>query len=480
MTFDFISEKMRKPLEDNLLLRSNLAIELYQSVEALPIVDYHSHLSASRLASNEPFANLTDIWITNDHYKWRAMRVNGVPEDCCSGQANDFEKFMAWAATAPLTMRNPLFHWNKLELSRFFGIERELNPHSALGIWEEANTLLQTPQFTPRALVARNRVEILCTTDDPADDLEAHRALRNDTDFQTAVYPTFRPDSACVLRGTAAFLAWIDRLRAAADQPIVNLLGLLDALKLRHDAFDLLGCRLSDHGLESIDAEDCSEAQASRLFERLLGGATLDGIELMQWRSFLMRQFAQWNQASGWVMMLHLGALRNNNSRIYGKVGLDTGCDSIGDFSHAAGLNRFLNALDSSNRLPKVILFNSNPKDNFVFATIAGNFFEDGVPSKVQYGPAWWFLDTASGMTDQFNAMSSVGLAQHFIGMVTDSRSFLSFSRHEYFRRLVCNLYAEEALTGLLPLDKARLGAALEAICYRNACTYFNWECSPC
>lgn len=469
-----------KPLADEFLLQSRLACELYENVKALPIIDYHSHLPVDVLAKNRPFTNLTELWIRGDHYKWRAMRLNGIPEAMCSGQAIDLDKFKAWAATAPMTMRNPLFHWTRLELTRYFGIDRELTLTSASSIWEEANSLLQTPEFTPRALLTSSRVQVLCTTDDPADTLSNHKTLRADKNLQTAVYPTFRPDAACVLQGTEPFLAWLERLRAVVDQPISNLTGLLDALRSRHAAFHIMGCRVSDHGLESIDAVVCSERQAAQLFDRLLRGVTLNGHELMQWRSFMMQRFAEWNRDKGWVMMLHLGALRNNNARIFSRLGLDTGCDSIGDFSQAQGLNRFLNALDQADQLPKVILFNSNPRDNMVFATIAGNFFEDGVPGKVQYGPAWWFLDTAAGMTDQFNAMSSVGLAQRFVGMVTDSRSFLSFSRHEYFRRLVCNLYAEDARAGLLPGDTARLAEALEAICYSNACTFFNWEHQPC
>jgi glucuronate isomerase len=446
----------------------------------LPIIDYHSHLSAELIAQNKPFANLSELWIVGDHYKWRAMRGNGIAEHFCSGTASDFEKFTAWAETAPITLRNPLFHWNQIELWRYFGIARELTPNSALGIWEETNELLKTQDYFPRGLLTRNRVQVLCTTDDPADDLVHHRALREDESFSTAVYPTFRPDAACVLNGTSNFLLWLDRLRASVDRPIANLSDLLDALNLRHAVFHDMGCRVSDHGLESIDAVNCTEPQAAQLFDRLLRGSELDTAQLMQWRSFMMQRFAEWGKARGWVMMLHLGALRNGNSRIYGRLGADTGCDSIGDFSQAQGLARFLDALDSSNRLPKVILFNSNPRDNLVFATIAGNFFEDGVPGKVQCGPAWWFLDSASGMTDQFNAMSSVGLAQHFVGMVTDSRSFLSFSRHEYFRRLVCGLYARDARAGLIPKTDSRLELALEDICYRNACTYFNWERTPC
>lgn len=472
---------MSDAVTDDFLLRSDLARALYDRVKALPIVDYHSHLPVDVLAANRPFANLTELWIRGDHYKWRAMRLNGVPEAMCSGSAGDEDKFQAWAATAPLTLRNPLHHWTRLELQRYFGIERELTPATAQGIWDEANALLQTPAFTPRALLARSGVQILCTTDDPADALDHHEVLRADPSFEPAVYPTFRPDAACVLQGTAAFQSWLERLRATVGgQPITKLAALLDALMQRHADFHQLGCRLSDHGLESVDATDCDEQGAARLFDRLLDGQTLAHEELAQWRGFLMRRFAEWNHARGWVMMLHLGALRNNNARIFGRVGLDTGCDSIGDFAQAQGLNRFLSALDLAETLPKVILFNSNPRDNLVFATIAGNFFEDGVPGKVQYGPAWWFLDTAAGMLAQFDAMSSVGLAQRFVGMVTDSRSFLSFSRHEYFRRLMCNLYADDALAGLLPMDTDRLAGALEAICHANACAYFYWEGPRC
>lgn len=468
------------PLPADFLLHSDLARELFERVRSLPIIDYHSHLPVDVLAQNRPFGNLTDLWIRGDHYKWRAMRLNGIPEALCSGAASDLNKFNAWAATAPMTLRNPLHHWSRLELSRYFGIERELTPATAQGIWEEVNALLQTPDFTPRALLTRSGVQVLCTTDDPADSLVHHQTLRASSGFSTAVYPTFRPDAACVMHGTATFLMWLDRLRAVVDHPIESLAGLLDALQRRHADFHEMGCRVSDHGLEMVDAVDCTRQQAQQLFNRLLAQESLDSTDLAKWRSYLMQRFAEWNQDRGWVMMLHLGALRNNNAKIFGRVGLDTGCDSIGDFAHAQGLNSFLNALDQSGRLPKVIIFNSNPRDNMVFATIAGNFFEDGVPGKVQYGPAWWFLDTAPGILDQFNALSSVGLAQRFVGMVTDSRSFLSFSRHEYFRRLLCNLYAEDARLGLLPMDVDRLADALQGICYTNACTYFQWERSLC
>lgn len=465
---------------EKLLLHSELAQELFCQVRSLPIIDYHSHLSAKLLSLNKPFENLTKLWIQGDHYKWRAMRLNGVPEYLCSGEADDYKKYLAWAETSPLTMRNPLFHWSHLELFRYFNVERELTPSSAPKIWEEANALLKTPAFTPRALLARSRVQVLCTTDDPADSLEHHVALSCDPGFGTLVFPTFRPDGACVLSGVEAFSLWLNRLRTVVDQPITKLNDLLEALYSRHVAFHAAGCRLSDHGLESIDALACSEKDAGGLFTRILAGHTLDRSDLAQWRSFLMCRFAEWDRASGWVMLLHLGAKRNCNTRIFTQLGLDSGCDSIGDFSQAQGLNRFLNSLDRRGQLPKVILFNSNPSDNMIFATIAGNFFEDGVPGKVQYGPAWWFLDTFQGIRDQLNALSAVGLAHRFVGMVTDSRSYLSLVRHEYFRRVLCNLFAEEALAGLLPLDINRLTEALSAMCYSNASTHFNWEQEPC
>ena len=461
---------------DEFLLPSPLSRELYAQVGGLPIIDYHSHLPVDVLAANQPFENLTQLWIRGDHYKWRAMRLNGVPERLCSGEGNDRDKFQAWAATMPRTLRNPLHHWGCLELHRHFGIAQELTPDTAEEIWHTANALLATDAFRPLSLLEKWGVEILCTTDDPADDLRHHRQLREHGAHTTRIYPTFRPDAACCLHGPATFRRWVARLEAAAEHDIHDLAGLIDALRLRHDAFHALGCRLSDHGLETIDSHDCTAAEAQEIFSRLMRDQEVSSLELQKWRAFLMRTFAEWNHERGWVMMLHLGALRNNNSRMFAHLGLDTGCDSIGDFSHASGLNRFLDHLDSAGTLPRTILFNSNPRDNLVFATIAGNFFEDGVPGKVQYGPAWWFLDQGEGIRAQFDALCQVGLAHHFVGMVTDSRSFLSFSRHEYFRRIVCGLYAEEALAGLLPQDAGRLADTLTGICHRNARHYFDWE----
>jgi glucuronate isomerase len=467
-------------LKEGFLLHSRLANDLFRQVRDLPIIDYHSHLSAKVLAVNAPFENLTKLWIEGDHYKWRAMRLNGIPEHLFSGKADDYDKYLAWAKTVPFTVRNPLFHWSHLELSRYFSVNQELTPGSAPSIWEQANALLKTSDFTPRALLTRSHVQVLCTTDDPTDSLEHHEVLNSDPSFEPLVLPTFRPDGALLLNGVNAFSTWLDRLRSVVNAPITKMNELLEALHSRHMAFHAAGCRLSDHGLESIDAVPCSQGEADALFSRVLSGHTLDNIELTQWRSFLMCQFAEWDRDSGWVMLLHLGAARNCNSRILSQLGLDSGCDSVGDFSQGPGLNRFLNSLDHGGRLPKVILFNSNPSDNMIFATIAGNFFEDGVPGKVQYGPAWWFLDTHHGIQDQLNALSAVGLPHRFVGMVTDSRSYLSFVRHEYFRRVLCNVFAEDALAGLLPLDSNRLSETLSAMCYSNASTYFDWKKKPC
>jgi len=461
---------------DDFLLHSTFARKLYSRISRLPIIDYHGHLRVDLLASNEPFKNLTDIWIRGDHYKWRLMRLNGVPERYCSGDASDEEKFEAWARTLPFAIRNPIFHWSCRELLHYFGIDSELTPENAWTIWGKANELLKTEALRPRGILSLMNVEILCTTDDPADDLCHHIALRNDSSFGVRVYPTYRPDAALHLNDSASFCVWVMRLSKAADIYIHDLTSFIEALRQRHGAFHAVGCRISDHGLERAYAEPCSQAEATKLFSQMLCSKTPSTAALDQWRGYLMRQFAEWNHERGWVMMLHLGALRNNNTRMFTRIGIDTGCDSIGDFSHAWAVNRFLDALDATGHLPKTILFNSNPCDNLLFATIAANFFEDGVAGKVQYGPAWWFLDTAPGIRQHFNALSFVGLSHQFVGMVADSRSFFSLSRHDYFRRVLCDLYAEDVALGVLPANESRLAGELEAIFYRNARKYFNWE----
>jgi glucuronate isomerase len=464
---------------DDFLLDSDLARQLYDQCASLPIVDYHSHLPADRLASDEPFANLTDIWIRHDHYKWRAMRLNGVPERLCSGDGSDREKFDAWAATLPMAMRNPLHHWSALEL-RELGVTNELTPATAPKIWEHTNTQLGSAAFRPRAILARHKVKVVCTTDDPADDLRHHRTLRQETGLGFRVFPTYRPDAALAIHGPKPFTQWLDRLRKTTDTDIGDLDSLLAALEKRHDAFHELGCRLSDHGLDHCYPADATDADAARVFGALRRGKAVTPADMELWRAYLMRAFAAWDREKGWVMMLHLGALRNNNTRMHRRAGLDSGCDSIGDFPQARRLNAFLDSLDVQDRLPKTILFNSNPRDNLLFATIAGNFFEDGVVGKVQHGPAWWFLDTAQGIADQFDALSRVGLARHFVGMVTDSRSFMSFSRHEYFRRILASMVARDVAAGIIPDDSARLQEFMRAVTYENARTWFAWERGTC
>jgi glucuronate isomerase len=459
------------------LLQDDVARELYQRCASLPIIDYHSHLSAERLAANTRFSNLTDLWISSDHYKWRAMRLNGVPERFCSGDAGDFEKFSAWAATLPLLLRNPLQDWSALELHRFFGIDEELSPATASSIWGRVNEQLQGSGFLPRDFLDRMRVEILCTTDDPADSLESHRQLREDPTFAPKVLPTFRPDRALGGEAPEAFLSWLARLEEASDVSVTGYPDFIAALRRRHDAFEGMGCRVSDHGLVHCHSAACSEAEAARIFSRMRQGSQVSPSEAECWRAHLMREFARWDAEKGWTMLLHLGAQRNNNSRLAATMGADVGCDCIGDFDHARTLNAFLDSLDSEGRLPNTILFNSNPRDNLLFATVAGNFFTDGVVGKVQYGPAWWFLDTRRGIEEQYEAMSQVGVAHNFIGMVTDSRSFLSFTRHDYFRRIVAGIYGSEVGRRLLPPDLDRLEATLKAQFYENALTRFGWKC---
>lgn len=459
---------------DDFLLESEAAAELYRTTRGLAIVDYHSHLPVETIATNQPFANLADIWIRGDHYKWRAMRLNGVAERYCSGDASDWEKFQAWAATLPMTLRNPLYHWSGLELKQYFGIDTLLTPETARQIWEQANALLATHAYRPRELLQKMNIEILCTTDDPADSLEHHQRIKSDG-FGVAVLPTYRPDMALTIADRPRFADWLRRLSKTAGNPIVTFDDFLSTLRSRHDTFAAAGCRMSDHGLEYCPTEPCEEDDMRRIFTDFLRNASpIEPVDIERWHAYLMREFARWNHEKGWTMLLHLGAARNNNQHIYHTIGRDAGCDSIGDFDQGRRLNRFLSNLDAEGHLPKTVLFNSNPRDNLLFATIVGNFFEDGVPGKVQFGPAWWFLDTEQGMRDQLNALSQVCLFSRFIGMVTDSRSFLSFTRHDYFRRLVCNMLGDEVVRGVIPGDPASLQTVLEGVFYRNARQYFE------
>jgi glucuronate isomerase len=456
---------------DDLFLKSDLAKQLFRATGALPIVDYHSHLPADVIASNAPFVDLADVWIRGDHYKWRAMRLNGVSERLCSGDGSGREKFAAWARTLPSAVRNPLYHWSLLELKRYFGIDEPLSTQNAEAIWNEVNSLLASPGYRPRDLLLKMKVEVLCTTDDPADSLEHHRLLRDDR-FPVRVLPTFRPDLALAIDDPERFHTWLDRLAECTNTDLDRFAAFHAALRSRHDEFARMGCRFSDHGLERCYVAGASVSDMERIFQAVLQRRPVAESDIETWRAFLMLEFGRWNREKGWTMLLHLGARRNNNMRILRSVGRDAGCDSIGDFEHARTLNAFLGTLDDEGNLPRTVLFNSNPRDNLLFATIAGNFFEDGIVGKVQYGPAWWFLDTADGIRDQINALSQVGLLSTFIGMVTDSRSFLSFVRHEYFRRVVCDMIADDVYRGLVPGPAHALEKMLEGVFYRNARNY--------
>ncbi len=464
-------------MHEDFLLENDRAKDLYHSFAAsLPIIDYHCHLSPKDIAENRMFETMTDIWLAGDHYKWRAMRTCGVDERLITGNATPWEKFEAWAATVPKTLRNPLYHWTHLELWKPFGIaDRLLSPATARGIWEDCNALLATPGFTARGIQTRMNVEIVCTTDDPADTLEEHATMAADTGFGVRVYPAFRPDKAMTVDDPAAFTAYLKRLAAAAGMEIRTYAGLREALARRHAFFHSKGCRVSDHGLEAVYAGEYTEKDVELAFARLLRAQRLSPVDELKFKSALLYDLAVMDSETGWVQQYHLGALRDNNSRLRRTLGPDTGFDSIGDWEHGKPLAKFLNRLDERNQLARTILYNINPRDNEVFAAMAGNFQDGSIPGKLQYGAAWWFLDQRDGMTRQLEALSSMGLLSQFVGMITDSRSFLSYPRHEYFRRLLCNILGDEITRGLLPDDRATVGGMVRDICYGNAKKYFNF-----
>jgi len=452
------------------LLQSEAARHLYHRyAEAQPILDYHTHLSAKDIAEDRRFDNLFDIWLEGDHYKWRAMRSNGVSERFCTGDASPYEKFLAWAATVPHTLRNPLFHWTHLELKRYFSIGELLDTDTAPAIWQYANHQLTTDNsLTAQGILKRFQVQVVCTTDDPCDDLNAHRQIAGSA-AGTRVYPTFRPDAALSLDAPQIFNSWVDRLGTTANTHISSLNRFLDALRLRHDEFHELGCRLSDHALQHCPAGFCTHAVAARIFERARSGHSISVEEHEKFASFMMLFFGHLDREKGWTKQLHLGARRNANMRGLQSLGPDAGFDSMGDWPQAATLGAYLDRLDQENALPQIILYNVNPCDNYAFATMAANFHQSGQPGKVQFGSAWWFLDQKEGIEWQLNALSNTGLLSRFIGMLTDSRSLMSFPRHEYFRRVLCNLIGDDIEKGLIPGREELVGPMIENICFNNA-----------
>jgi glucuronate isomerase len=467
-------------IHDDFLLENNEARELYHSfAEKLPIIDYHCHLSPKEIAENRQVANLTQLWLQGDHYKWRAMRTCGVDERYITGEASDWEKFLRWAETVPKTLRNPLYHWTHMELRRPFGItDRLLGPSTAKSIWDECNAKLTSPEFSVQGIQKQMNVEVICTTDDPADSLEHHRKLSEDDSFSVRVFPAFRADRAMGVESPAVFADYVGQLSEAADLDIRSYRDFLAALAKRHDYFHAMGARLSDHGLEVVYAEDFTEHEAGLVFEKLMKKKPLNPKEALKFKSAVLFELAVMDWGKQWVQQFHLGALRNNNTRMMRTLGPDTGFDSIGDFEMGRPLARFLDKLDTGNKLAKTIVYNLNPRDNELFATMIGNYQDGSVAGKMQFGAAWWFLDQMDGMTKQIEALSNMGLLSQFVGMITDSRSFLSYPRHEYFRRLLCSILGGEMERGLIPRDMPLVGAMVQDICYFNAKRYFNFPVS--
>lgn len=467
---------MKAFLDQDFLLQSPTAQTLYhQYAASMPIIDYHNHLVPQQIADDHQFDNITQAWLYGDHYKWRAMRAHGVDEKYITGNASDEEKFMKWAETVPYTMRNPLYHWTHLELQRYFGVTEVLNSASAKRIYDHCAALLKTPEYSVKNLLLKMNVQVLCTTDDPIDDLAYHKQIKA-SGYAIKVLPTFRPDKAMAVDDVATFNSYVKSLAQVVGYGIQDLSTYKKAIAERHDYFHACGGRLSDHGLEHIYAEDYTEEQIAKIFGQLVSGANVSDHEKWQFKSAMLVYFAHLDHAKGWTQQFHLGALRNNNARLLGSLGPDTGFDSIGDFEQAKPLSKFLNHLDSTNQLAKTILYNLNPGDNELLATMTGNFQDGTIVGKMQFGSGWWFLDQKDGMERQINALSNMGLLSHFVGMLTDSRSFLSFPRHEYFRRILCNLMGQDVENGELPADIEWLGKLVKDISYTNASEFFNFE----
>jgi glucuronate isomerase len=461
-------------IHEDFLLESEAAKRLYHDYAAkMPIIDYHNHLSPAIIANNHNFCNITEAWIDGDHYKWRAMRTNGIEEKYCSGSASAFEKYIAWASTVPKTIRNPLHHWSQLELKRYFGISTLLDSHSAPSIYERANEILSKDSHTPQGLLKMMGVEFVGTTDDPTDSLEHHRFLI-DNPIGIKVAPTFRPDKAMAIDVAVQFNLYVSKLEQRTNTSIQSFNNYVEALKFCHDYFETMGCKASDHGIEVAYYEPFTHTELEKIFDKVRLGAAPSELEVAQFKTAMLIQFAEWGYEKGWVQQYHIGPIRNNSTRMFNAMGPDTGWDSIGSSVHPKKLSLFLNHLDTSNKLAKTVLYSINAADNDMLATMAGNFNDGSYPGKIQSGAAWWFNDQKDGITAHLNAVSNMGLLSRFIGMLTDSRSFLSFPRHEYFRRILCNVLGSEMERALIPFDYDLIGGMTEDICYNNVKAYFN------
>ena len=468
---------MKQFLDENFILQNETAKYLYhQHAARQPIIDYHCHLDPKLIAEDYRFDNLGELWLGGDHYKWRAMRTNGVDERYCTGkETSDWEKFEKWAETVPYTMRNPLYHWTHLELKTAFGITELLNPETARAIYDECTAKLRTPEFSARSLMKHYNVEVVCTTDDPADSLEHHLALKNEG-FEIKVLPTWRPDKAMAVENPTNYRSYIEKLSQASGITINKFADLIEALRNRHDFFASVGCKLSDHGIEEFYAEDYTANEIEAIFNKVYGGKALSKEEIVKFKSAMLYEGAIMDWEKGWTQQFHYGAIRDNNTRLFRKLGPDTGFDSIGDFTVAKAMSKFLNRLDIDNRLAKTIIYNLNPRDNDLVATMIGNFQDGSIAGKIQFGSGWWFLDQKNGMEAQINSLSNLGLLSRFVGMLTDSRSFLSYPRHEYFRRILCNLIGTDVENGLLPASQLDfLGKMVEGVSYYNAKNFFKF-----
>jgi glucuronate isomerase len=464
---------MKKFMDQHFLLNTDTAVKLYKNAAASsPIFDFHCHLDPKEVWENKSYENITQIWLGGDHYKWRTMRMNGIGERYITGDADDWEKFEKWAATVPHLIGNPVYHWTHLELKMFFGIDKVLSPDTAREIWEECNEKLQTPEFSARALIERSNVKFIGTTDDPISTLEYHQFLKNDETFKTIIAPTFRPDGALFIE-RPTFASWIEKLTQVSGVNVDSFDALLAALKQRIAYFHENGGRASDHDIQNMEYVESTKQEIEEIFNKRLSGLELSTSELVSYRYYLLKELGKMYAEKQWVMQLHMGAMRNNNTRMKELLGTDVGFDSVGETNMAEGLSRFLDSLEQENALPRTVLFNLNQKDNVMLAGMMGNFYEEGIPGKVQLGSGWWFLDHIDGMERQMKDFANVGLLSHFIGMLTDSRSFLSYARHDYFRRILCNLLGEWVEKGLAPNDMKQMEQMVQNICYDNAEKYF-------
>ena len=461
-------------MDENFLLKSKTAQHLFHEyAKKMPIFDFHCHLSPSEIAEDICLDNLSHAWLSGDHYKWRAMRINGVEEKYCSGNASDCEKFEKWAETIPMTIRNPLYHWTHLELQRYFNITEILSKKTCKKIYENCTSLLKTKEYSIRNLLLKMNVKVVCTTDDPLDSLEHHEKIKKDG-FKVKVLPTFRPDKAMAVNNTKDYGKYIKKLSEISGIEIKNFSSLIEAIDSRHKFFHIKGCRVADHGVKYLHSDDYIKFDIDKILTRVLSGKNLSTKEISKFKSAFLYEIGLLNHKRNWVQQFHIGAMRNNNTRLFKELGSDTGFDSIGDYSQGITTSRFLDRLDRTDQLAKTIIYNINPQDNELISSMIGNFQDGSIPGKLQFGPAWWFLDQKEGIINQLNALSNMGLLSKFIGMTTDSRSFLSYPRHEYFRRILCNLIGNDVENGEIPADLDFLGEIVENICYNNAAEYFK------